>query len=142
MDEVTSLAAHNSPEALLKREYSHKSDVWSFGVLLYELMTGKEPFEEIEYAEVVLRAHNKELELPRVPEHPQLSQLMKNCMTHDPASRFVFDSLLNLSDLLLPPSANISQSLNKQLTLAPVSWELLLRDASERPSRKFIRTTL
>jgi serine/threonine protein kinase len=33
-----------SPEALKNSEYSFKSDVWSIGVILFEMLTGKTPW--------------------------------------------------------------------------------------------------
>jgi len=37
-----------APECIIKRNYSTKSDVWSFGVLMIECITREEPFPEIE----------------------------------------------------------------------------------------------
>jgi serine/threonine-protein kinase ULK/ATG1 len=33
-----------APEVLEKRAYNHKADIWSLGVLIFELMTGIPPF--------------------------------------------------------------------------------------------------
>ena len=34
-----------SPESLLDRTYSVKTDVWSFGVLMYEILVQKVPYD-------------------------------------------------------------------------------------------------
>lgn len=42
-----------SPEALEKKKYSEKSDVWSFGVCAFEILTGEQPYSEFQDAVVV-----------------------------------------------------------------------------------------
>ena len=36
-----------APEVLDKKDYNHKADIWSFGVSIFELLTGKLPFNAI-----------------------------------------------------------------------------------------------
>lgn len=35
-----------SPEVALKQEYDKSVDIWSVGILIYELLTGKVPFKD------------------------------------------------------------------------------------------------
>lgn len=43
-----------SPEAMLERRFSIKSDVWSFGVLVYEIVTmGRQPYPDMTNRQVV-----------------------------------------------------------------------------------------
>ncbi len=37
-----------APESLLERKYSPKSDVWSYGVTLWEVLTRQEPYPELD----------------------------------------------------------------------------------------------
>ena len=82
-----------SPEAVLKREYSTKSDVWSFGVVVYECMTRREPHEDLTFENVVLKAANKTLSLESSPEFPELSALMQLCIQFEPQSRPSFKDI-------------------------------------------------
>jgi len=89
-----------SPESVLKREYSIKSDVWSFGVVMYEVMTRREPHEDLTFENVVLKAANNTLTLDPVADYPQLSALMKKCIQFDPQVRPPFKDICDkLEDL-------------------------------------------
>lgn len=40
-----------APEAFINNIYGSKTDVWSFGIILYELLHGKTPFSDIQDGE-------------------------------------------------------------------------------------------
>ncbi len=93
-----------SPEAVAKRSYSKKSDVWSFGCTLWELCTGELPFAGVEPIHVaVLVASGK---TPQIPDDVSrsLASVMRACWAAEPAERPSFDDLY---DML----RNISQQL-------------------------------
>ena len=44
LNEFFGTLAYMAPEVLLKMAYNHSADIWSFGVTIFELLTGKHPF--------------------------------------------------------------------------------------------------
>jgi len=44
-DKCVTLAALRAPETVLKNDIDHKVDIWSFGCLIYELLTGNVLFQ-------------------------------------------------------------------------------------------------
>ncbi len=85
-----------SPEVLLYREYSSKSDVWSYGILLWEIYSlGQIPFGKIisnNFAAQLIKSG-------RMPNKPLLAsqlihkQIISPCWTYKPNDRPSFASL-------------------------------------------------
>ena len=76
------------PEALLYGKFTVKSDVWSFGVLMWEVYTfGRQPHSGISNYEVIDRI--KEGRLLECPAHcpAALFDVMKSCWSRSPSKR-------------------------------------------------------
>ena len=58
-----------SPEMIEGRSHDHRVDVWSLGVLLYEFLCGKAPFEAVGHSATYRRIARVDL---RWPDEPQL----------------------------------------------------------------------
>jgi serine/threonine-protein kinase len=79
-----------SPEQILGRDVDARSDLFSFGVLLYELVTGASPFATSSDAATLLRVlHERHTPAAtRVPAVPRaLSELIDRLLEKDPARR-------------------------------------------------------
>ena len=87
-----------APEAVLYRKFSIKSDVWSFGVLLYEIVTcGGMPYADMPNEELLqLTQQNVQgLRMPCPPSCPvAIYRMMCNCSKTDPSDRPSFDMLV------------------------------------------------
>ncbi|XP_066571117.1 tyrosine-protein kinase BTK [Amia ocellicauda] len=107
-DEYTSSAGSkfpvrwSPPEVLLYCKFSSKSDIWAFGVLMWEIYTlGKMPYDRLNNTEIVEKVSNG-LRLYR----PQLANervytIMTTCWTMKAEDRPNFqDLVLNIQDLL------------------------------------------
>ncbi len=90
-----------SPEALLNREYSLAGDVWSFGVVIFEMITkGTEPYENLTISEVVLQISQQALALTITEDtynkHKQLVHLLNLCMKYNAKDRPTFKEILDI----------------------------------------------
>jgi len=87
-----------APEALFRLEYSSKSDVWSFGILLVELFTfGEEPYPLLTNQQAYdLIKQGKRMERP--PEVPEavFETVIAPCWNDDPSHRPPFSELFQI----------------------------------------------
>ena len=84
-----------APESIFLRTYTTKSDVWSFGVLLWEIMTyGGEPYSTVPF-ESLFKLLKVGYRLERPSSCPELVYgIMSECWNDDPVMRPTFDELV------------------------------------------------
>jgi serine/threonine protein kinase/Tol biopolymer transport system component len=83
---ILGTAAYMAPEqALGKKGVDKRADIWAFGVLLYELLTGKRPFAGDNTSEILASVIRDEPDLSSAPA--QLQRLLKRCLEKDPKKR-------------------------------------------------------
>ncbi|KAJ2702442.1 hypothetical protein FB645_004261 [Coemansia sp. IMI 203386] len=75
-----------APEMLRRSRYTYKADLWSLGVLLYELYVGKTPFRTNSLADLKQNIMEEDIIWPkRIPA--QLKSFLDSLLQKDPASR-------------------------------------------------------
>ena len=74
-----------APEIIARREYDHKVDYYSLGVILYEMLTGKPPID-IQAGSEIKRVLEEEIEWPRDVSRGVLG-LMKDLLCKNPHLR-------------------------------------------------------
>ncbi|EPY74742.1 vascular endothelial growth factor receptor 1 [Camelus ferus] len=98
-----------APESIFDKIYSTKSDVWSYGVLLWEIFSlGGSPYPGVQMDEDFCSRLKEGMRM-RAPEYatPEIYQTMLDCWHRDPADRPRFAELVEkLGDLL---QANVQQ---------------------------------
>jgi serine/threonine protein kinase len=127
--------AYASPEQLLGSEVDFRTDLFSFGVLLYEMAVGKHPFGAMDSMTTIARileADASALTLvdPSIPE--ELDRIVRRCLKKYPAERYgrTLDLLGDLEKLLQNisgapvqlQSAAVAPDARRESKLSPLWW--------------------
>ena len=96
---VVGTLQYMSPEQLQGKEADARSDIFAFGALLYEMLTGKRAFEgksQLSVASAVLEKEPDPVSTIQPLTPPALERIVANCLAKDPEDRFQSAHDLNL----------------------------------------------
>jgi len=88
---VVGTVAYMSPEQLRGKPVDHRSDVFSVGAILYEMLTGRRAFlgeTEVDTMTAVLREEPPELDVSRGRVPASLRNIIRHCLEKEPENRF------------------------------------------------------
>uniref|UniRef100_A0A4W2DMT6 receptor protein-tyrosine kinase n=1 Tax=Bos indicus x Bos taurus TaxID=30522 RepID=A0A4W2DMT6_BOBOX len=125
-----------SPEAIAYRKFTSASDVWSYGIVLWEVMSyGERPYWEMSNQDVI-KAVDEGYRLPPPMDCPAaLYQLMLDCWQKDRNNRPKFEQIVSILDKLIRNPGSL-----KIITSAAARPSNLLLDQSNIDITTF-RTT-
>ena len=86
---ILGTAAYMSPEQARGKPVDKRTDVWAFGCVLYEMLTGKRLFAGETVSDLLAAVLRQEIDWSRLPEEapPALRRLLKRCLERDPNLR-------------------------------------------------------
>jgi eukaryotic-like serine/threonine-protein kinase len=82
---ILGTAAYMSPEQARGKPVDQRADIWAFGVVLYEMLTGKPLFQGEDITETLAAVIKEEPELGQIAA--QVRRLLKACLQKDPNRR-------------------------------------------------------
>ncbi|MFC1652587.1 protein kinase [Planctomycetota bacterium] len=105
---VLGTPAYMSPEQARAKDTDHRTDIWSFGCILYEMLTGHLPFEGETATDTLARIIEREPDWELLPEETpaNIRTLLRRCLEKDPRQRLrdIGDAAIEIKETLTLPT--------------------------------------
>ena len=105
---VLGTAAYMAPEQARGRPVDRRADVWAFGCVLYQMLTGIAPFQGDDTSTIIAAILTSDADFGQLPSSlPQpIRRLLRRCLEKDPAKRlnWIGDARLDLDEAALGPA--------------------------------------
>jgi serine/threonine protein kinase len=88
---VMGTVGYMSPEQVLGKSIDHRSDIFSFGAVLYEMVSGRRAFHcgsSVETLNAILKDEPAELSQTSTTINPALEKIVRRCLEKQPERRF------------------------------------------------------
>src|SRR5438128_8779943 len=125
---VIGTVGYMSPEQVRGRPVDHRSDIFSFGAILYEMLSGRRAFHGESAAETmsaILKEDPPDLSETNHNISPALERLVNHCLEKNPEARFHSASDLAFALEALSGSAPVSSQTMTATAAAPISASLV-----------------
>jgi Tol biopolymer transport system component len=111
---ILGTAAYMSPEQAKGAVVDQRTDVWAFGCVLFEMLTGRRAFPQHDPAEILAAVLTEEPSFTLLPPDTPaaVTRLLRRCLAKDRQRRLrhLGDALLDLEDTDPPPTATVHRT--------------------------------
>ncbi|MHC4541276.1 MAG: protein kinase domain-containing protein [Planctomycetota bacterium] len=101
---IAGTPAYMSPEQARGNPMDHRTDIWSFGCVMYEMLTGHLPFEGETATDTVARVLEREPDWQALPQNTpaNIRVLLRRCLEKDPRRRLrdIGDAAIEIRETL------------------------------------------
>ncbi|CAD8196732.1 unnamed protein product [Paramecium octaurelia] len=112
-----------SPQVLECKEYTNKCDIWSLGLVLYELLFGRTPWLCRSFDTYLIEIKTKPLQFPyEIQVSPQIKDFIKRCLRIEECNR------MSWAELLKHPLLQTQGRLKRQATQERLDFTVLERE--------------
>ncbi len=123
---IMGTAAYMPPEQARGKAVDRRADVWAFGVVLYEMITGARAFPGDEITDVLAKVIEREPDLTRVPESTpgSIRNLLARCLTKDPRQRLrdIGEARIVLDDVMAGRDGSVQHGASADAPAAARRW--------------------
>lgn len=130
---IVGTVAYMSPEQAEGKPVDARSDIFSFGSVLYEMVTGRRAFQgesKLATLSAILRHEPPPVSTLVAEMPPELEKLIQRCLRKDPARRFQ-----HMDDVRIAETDKALRSDSSSASRPPVHWQRLLT-AAVTPDRQ------
>jgi serine/threonine protein kinase len=110
---ILGTAAYMSPEQAKGKTVDKRADIWAFGVVLFEMLTGRQLFTGETVSDTLAAVLKSEPEWKRLPPnlHPRIRLLLERCLEKDAKNRYgsINDARVDIQKVLADPSGVLVQ---------------------------------
>jgi serine/threonine protein kinase/Tol biopolymer transport system component len=110
---ILGTAAYMSPEQARGKTVDKRTDIWAFGCVLYEILTGKAAFQGEDVTEIIAAVVKSGVNLDLLPAniHPRIREVIIRCLQKDMRRRYsgINDARYEIEQVLADPSGVFAQ---------------------------------
>jgi serine/threonine protein kinase len=104
---ILGTAAYMPPEQAKGKSVDKRADVWAFGVVIFEMLSGRQVFTGESVSETLAAVIKSEPEWNSLPPnlHPRIRLMLERCLEKDPKKRYsgINDALVDIERVLADP---------------------------------------
>jgi serine/threonine protein kinase/Tol biopolymer transport system component len=115
---ILGTAAYMSPEQARGKNVDRRADIWAFGVVLFELLTGKRLFQGEDLTETLASVVKERPDLSAAPE--RMRRLLEACLEKDPKKRL--QAIGDAQYLMAESAAGMAPSAAPSRRSSIVAW--------------------